>query len=49
MRLSSDKFIFTMMNTKVFIISYINQSIIGFPAIGMDNTFKIDFTPYNPL
>lgn len=36
-------------NAEMFIITNIYQAVISFPAIGMNNTFRGNFTPDNAL
>jgi len=41
MRLASDKLIFTMVDTEVFVIANINQAIVDTPSIRMDDAVNI--------
>jgi len=49
MRFASDKFIFTVMDSEMFVITNIYQTIIASPAIGMNHTVYIHTSPYERL
>ena len=46
---SSNKFVLSMVHSKVFFVSQINQSIVTTPAIWMNNRFHIYSSPYDIL
>ena len=46
---TASKFIVAMMNTKVFFIAHINQTVITSPAIGINDAFSRDMSLNNLL
>jgi len=43
------KFVLTVIDTKVFAIANINQTIITTPTVRVDDAFKLYFAAYNRL
>jgi len=49
MRFASDKLILPMMDSEMFVVTDIYQTVISSPSIGMDDAVNIHSTPYNAL
>src|SRR5512136_1387833 len=49
MSLAPGKFIAAMIDSKVFAVTYINQTVIATPPIGIDDALRDNFTAYNGL
>ena len=49
MTLIMNELILSMIDSKVFLVSEINKSVIASPTIRMDNSFQVDTASNNPL
>ena len=47
--LSQGKFILTMLNPKMFLIPYINKTVISSPRVRVNHAIGVNFTSYNTL
>ena len=49
MRLPSNKFVFPMVHSEMFLVSQIDQSIISSPSIRVNNALQVNTSPDNAL